>query len=585
MQKNETYFFALGGLEEVGKNTYCVEHEDNILLIDAGVMFPEDDSPGVDYIVPDYSYLVENQSKIKGLLITHGHEDHIGGLPFLLQNVEIPTIYAPRLAAAFIRHKLAEFKIKAKVDIIEIDHDSLLEIGCFKVSCFNVTHSIPDSLGFAIDTPNGRIVTTGDFKMDLTPVGKDLDYEKITKLSSEGIDLLVADSTNAEVEGYSISESAVVDSIHDVFRNAKGRLIVATFASNVHRIQQIIEASVLFRRKIMLFGRSMDKAVNIGREIGYIKCPDNYLISPEAAKTLRPDEILIFCTGTQGEPMAALSRIAFGQHRQIKLMPGDTVVFSSSPIPGNTASVNKVINQITRSGVNVLTNSVLSNIHASGHAYTDELKMMLKLMKPKYFAPIHGEYRMLKLHTLIAKEIGMQDDHLFVLANGKVLALKDGKVYESKKIVHTDDIYVDGNDITGLSTAVIKDRKILASEGLVAVLVSIDPKNNRLLSKPAILSRGFIYIKERTDLIIEAEKTVNAALEELLSKERVSFSAIKNTIKTSMTSFLYSKTRRNPMIIPVIMSKRNEAEDSYKFVQKENTPKPRRRTTKKVEAN
>jgi len=283
--------------------------------------------------------------------------------------------------------------------------------------------------------------------------------------------------------------------------------------------------------------------------------------------------------------MAALSRIAFGQHRQIKLMPGDTVVFSSSPIPGNTASVNKVINQITRSGVNVLTNSVLSNIHASGHAYTDELKMMLKLMKPKYFAPIHGEYRMLKLHTLIAKEIGMQDDHLFVLANGKVLALKDGKVYESKKIVHTDDIYVDGNDITGLSTAVIKDRKILASEGLVAVLVSIDPKNNRLLSKPAILSRGFIYIKERTDLIIEAEKTVNAALEELLSKERVSFSAIKNTIKTSMTSFLYSKTRRNPMIIPVIMSKRNEAEDSYKFVQKENTPKPRRRTTKKVEAN
>lgn len=581
MAKNETYFFALGGLGEVGKNTYCIEHDDSILMIDAGVLFPEDDSPGVDYIIPDYSYLVQNKEKIKGLLITHGHEDHIGGLPFLLQTVEIPTIYAPRLAASFIRHKLADFKITAKVEIVEIDHDAEFDVGPFHVNAFNVTHSIPDSFGFSVDTPNGRIVTTGDFKVDLTPVGKDFDYARITKLADEGIDLLVADSTNAETEGYSLSEKKVIDAIQDVFQNAKGRLIVATFASNVHRIQQIIETSIQFRRKIMLFGRSMEKAVSIGREIGYIKCPDNYLISPEAAKTLRPDEILIFCTGTQGEPMAALSRIANGQHKQIKLMPGDTVVFSSSAIPGNTNSINKVVNQITRSGVTVLNNSILSSIHASGHGYSNELKIMLKFTRPKYFAPIHGEYRMLKLHTLIGQEVGIPEDHTFVLANGDVLALKDGVVSKSEKKVHTDDIYVDGNDITGLSTAVIKDRQILAKEGLVAVLVSIDPKNNRMISKPAILSRGFIFIKERTDLIIEAEKVVNQALEELLSKEKASFASIKNTIRTTMTNFLYSKTRRNPMIIPVVMAKKSDSEESYQFVKKE--PMRRRRATKKTE--
>ena len=324
-KKTETLFYALGGLEEVGKNTYCVEHGDEILIIDAGVMFPEDSLPGVEYVIPDYTYLKENQHKIKALIITHGHEDHIGGIPFLLQNIEIPVIYAPKLAAAFIKRKLDEFKIKGKINIVEVEYNEVLTVGSFTITPFNMTHSIPDTYGYAIDTPNGRIVHTGDFKVDLTPVGQDVDFARITKLSEEGIDLMVADSTNAEVEGYSISEKAVVDSIHNVFLNAKGRIIVATFASNVHRIQQIVEASVAFRRKIMVFGRSMDKTIAIGREIGYINCPDNYFIKPEEAKLLKPEEILIFCTGTQGEPMAALSRMAFGQHKQIKLMPGDTV--------------------------------------------------------------------------------------------------------------------------------------------------------------------------------------------------------------------------------------------------------------------
>ena len=582
-KKTETLFYALGGLEEVGKNTYCVEHGDDILIIDAGVMFPEDDLPGVEYVIPDYSYLRENQHKIKALIITHGHEDHIGGIPFLLQNVDIPVIYAPKLAGALIKRKLEEFKIKSPVNIVEINYDEVLTVGCFKITPFNMTHSIPDTYGYAIDTPNGRIVHTGDFKVDLTPVGKDVDFARITRLSKEGIDLMVSESTNAEVEGYSISERKVVDSIHNVFRNAKGRIIVATFASNVHRIQQIVEASVEFRRKIMVFGRSMDKTIAIGREIGYINCPDNYFIKPEDSKFLKPEEILIFCTGTQGEPMAALSRMAYGQHKQIKLMPGDTVVFSSSPIPGNTASVDKVVNQLARSGVTILTNSILTNIHATGHASQDELKLMLKLMRPTYFTPIHGEYRMLRIHTALAHEVGIDKDKTFILSNGNALKLVDHKVTMAKHDIPTDDIYVDGNDITGLSTAVLKDRKILASDGLVAILVSIDSRNNRLLSKPAILSRGFIYIKERTDLIIEAEKLVDQTLSELLGKGRVTFSDIKNTLKTTLTSFLYQKTRRNPMIIPVIMNKKyDEGDNNYKFIKKEPT---RRRQRKVMEEN
>lgn len=567
----KTLVFALGGLGEVGKNMYCIQHGDSIVIIDSGVMFGDEYLPGVDYILPDYSYLIENRDKVKALLITHGHEDHIGGIPFLLKNINIPCIYAPRLAAAFIRSKLEEHKFERKFRIIEIDENSNFKVDCFLFSFFNTTHSIPDSLGIVIDTPNGKIVETGDFKVDLTPVGKDIDLLKIAKLGEENVTLLMSESTNIEVPGITLSEKAVISSIHDIFRNSNSRIIVATFSSNVHRIQQVVEAAVLFKRKILVLGRSMEKNILLGRQLGYIKCPDSYFISPEMANTLRPDEVLIFCTGTQGESMAALSRIANGQHKHIKLMPGDTVIFSSSPIPGNTANINKVVNNLSRAGVTVLTNSVLSNLHTSGHAAREELKLILKMIKPKYFMPIHGEYRMLKLHTELATEVGVKKENTFVLANGDVLCIDKGKITLANSRIQADDIYVDGHDTNGLSTAVIKDRKLLSNDGLVAILISIDSKNNTLLTKPSVLSRGFIYIKENGQLITEIERLVNDTLDNLFKKEKTTFLEIKNTIKSTVSTFLFHKTRRNPMIIPVIMNKIDNGESgSYNFIKRDN---------------
>lgn len=572
----KTKVFALGGLGEVGKNMYCVQHGDSIIIIDSGVMFGDEYLPGVDYILPDYSYLMENQEKVKALVITHGHEDHIGGIPFLLKSITVPFIYAPRLAAAFIRNKLEEHKIERKCKIVEIDENSNFKVDCFLFSFFNTTHSIPDSMGIIIDTPNGKIVETGDFKVDLTPVGKDIDLLKIAKLGEENVTLLMSESTNVEVDGTTLSEKAVISSIHDIFRNSNSRIIVATFSSNVHRIQQVVEAAVLFKRKILVLGRSMEKNILLGRQLGYIKCADNNFISPEMANSLRPDEILIFCTGTQGESMAALSRIANGQHKHIKLMPGDTVIFSSSAIPGNTANINKVVNNLSRAGVTVLTNSILANLHTSGHAAREELKLIIKLIKPQYFMPIHGEYRMLKLHAELASEVGVKRENSFVLANGDVLLLDKGKVTLSNSRIQADDIYVDGHDTNGLSTAVIKDRKLLSSDGLVAVLMSIDSKNNTLLTKPSILSRGFIYIKENGQLINEIENLVNETLENLFKKERTTFLEIKNTIKSVVSTFLFHKTRRNPMIIPVIMNKIDDGDSNYNFIKKENKSSTKR---------
>ncbi len=578
-KSTKTAFFALGGLGEVGKNTYCIEHGNSIVIIDAGVMFGDEYLPGINYIVPDYTYLIENQEKVKALFITHGHEDHIGGIPFLLQKVNIPYIYAPKLAASFIRNKIEENKLSGKTKIVEINHTSTIKIGSLLLSFFNTTHSIPDSLGIIVDTPNGKIVSTGDFKIDLTPVGNDIDLAKIAALSEENVTLLLSDSTNIEVPGLTLSEKSVVASIHDVFRNTKGRLIIGTFASNVHRIQQIAEAAVIFKRKIVVIGRSMEKTIQLGRRLGYINVPDNYFITPEMAKNYRADEILVFCTGTQGEAMAALSRIASGLHKHIKATPGDTVVLSSSPIPGNTYAINKVVNSLSRAGVTVLTNSVISNIHASGHAAKEELKLMLKLIKPDYFCPVHGEYRMLRLHAELAQELGMPKENTFVLANGDVLLLDKGKVTLANSRVQADDIYVDGKDINGLSTAVIRDRKLLSNDGLVAIVITMDAKNNTLLTKPTILSRGFIYIKDNTDLIIESEKLVDETLNKLFESKRLTFGEIKNTVKNTLSTFLFNKTRRNPMIIPVILNKIDDENQNFNFVVKET----KRKSNKKQE--
>lgn len=555
IRKNDTLIYALGGLGEVGKNMYVFEHDDEIIIVDAGIMFPEENLLGVDYVIPDYTHLQKNQKKIKALIITHGHEDHIGGIPFLLQKVNIPIIYAPRFAKALINRKLEERRMKNRVKIVEIDSESSVQTEHFSIGFFNVIHSIPDSYGVLLNTPNGRIVSTGDFKFDLTPVGSSSDYPIMSYMGAIGTDLLLSDSTNAEVAGFSISERDVSKSIMDIFRKTDGRIIIATFASNVYRVQQIIESAIANNRKIAIFGRSMENVVTIARNLGHINAKDEHFINAKQLNQLPAEEVCIICTGSQGEPMAALSRIANGTHRQISIIPGDTVIFSSSPIPGNEKSVSHVINQLTRSGANVLRNSPLTSLHTTGHASRDEQKLMLQLIKPKYFMPMHGEYRMLKTHKQTAIETGVPEENIFLCANGDVLILRDHHVYESDTRVQADDIYVDGKDASGLSTAVIKDRKILADNGMVSVIVTIDSRYNKILTKPYIISRGFVFIKENQTLIREAENVVYEALKKKMA-QKTTFNEIKNTIRSSLEPFLYKHTQRNPLVIPVILNQK-----------------------------
>ena len=548
--------YALGGLGEVGKNMYCIEDAKSIIIIDSGIRFPEEGLPGVDYVIPDYTHLKNNSTKVKALFITHGHEDHIGGIPFLIQNIFVPIIYAPKLAAALIRHKLDEMHIRERVNIVEYTENDFIRVGdSFVVQFFQVTHSIPDSFGICVDTSEGRIVTTGDFKIDLTPVGPDINLGKMAKLGTEGVDILMSDSTNAEIEGYTPSETNVINSINEVFRNAPGRLIVSTFSSNISRIQQIVEASVAHNRKIVIIGRSMENAVETARNFGYIHIPDASLVRAENLKSIKAEETTILCTGSQGEPMAALARIANGEHKTLRIIPGDTVVFSSSPIPGNGASIDRVVNTLTKAGANVLTNSVFLSLHSSGHPSKQELRLALKLFKPKYFMPVHGEYRMLKIHTDIAVSLGIPRENTFILGNGDVLELKNHKVTEGPHI-QADDVFIDGNDVSGVCRAVINDREILYNDGMVAVLLVLDSKNNRLMQAPKIYTRGFVYTYGHDNLIGQAENYVQLVLDDLM-KEKVKFSDLKNVIKSQLSIFFFKKTQRRPMIIPVIMNKNN----------------------------
>ncbi|MCD8027465.1 MAG: ribonuclease J [Erysipelotrichaceae bacterium] len=551
---NDTKVFALGGLNEIGKNMYCIEHKEEIVIIDAGVKFAEDGLPGIDYVIPDYTYLKRNARKIKALLITHGHEDHIGGIPFLLQVVPVRFIYASPLACAMIKRKLEEKHLANATKLIEINDLYQIRTKYFNIGFFKTNHSIPESLGIIVNTPNGRIVSTGDFKFDLTPVGDPADYQVISFLGETSVTLLLSDSTNAEIPNFTVSEKQVAYSVQEEFRKTEGRLIVATFASNIHRVQQIIVAAVKFNRKILVFGRSMENNIQISRQLGYIKCPDRFFIKNDEAKRLPDNEILILCTGSQGEALAALSRIANGTHRQISIKPGDTVLFSSNPIPGNTGSVNKVINKLYRAGARVLTNEAINNLHTSGHASQEEQKLMLLLTKPKYFFPVHGEYRMLKIHAKLYEEVGFPQDHAFVLSNGDSILLRNEEARLGPRI-HVDDIYVDGNDITGLSTAVLRDRQILAEDGMVSVLIAMDSRAGCLLNKPIIMSRGFVYMQDSKEMIREAEYLVNRELSKLL-KRKTTFGEIKNTIRDTLGPYFYHKTKRNPMIIPVIMNKK-----------------------------
>lgn len=573
VQKNDTLIYALGGLGEVGKNMYCFEQGNEIAIVDCGVLFPDEELLGVDYVIPDYHHLIKHNKKRKILVITHGHEDHIGGIPFLIKQVDIDAIYAPRFAKALIEKKLQEHKDAPKVPIIEIDENSAVKTKYFNIGFFNTIHSIPDSLGVMITTPNGSIIHTGDFKFDLTPVGQNADYQKMAYIGATKPDLLLSDSTNSGVEGFSISEKDVANEILRIMKSAKHRIIVATFASNVYRVAQIIDAAVKTGRKVAVFGRSMENVVEIGRRMGVIKVKNSQLLSPEELRHTPDDKVCILCTGSQGEPLAALSRIVNGTHRFIHLKPTDTVVFSSNPIPGNDASVNKVVDKLFRSGATVLNKSVLNNLHTTGHASKAEQKLMMQLIKPTYMMPIHGEYKMLMQHRQTAIETDIPEENIFVCANGDILILRDHEVIPSDWRFQVDDIYVDGNDISGLSTAVLKDRKILADNGLVAVVIAIDSKDNKLLSRPIIVSRGFVFIKDSQALLKEAEFIVGNALQEQM-KERTTFAEIKNCIRSSLEPFLYKKTHHNPIVIPVILNSRSTMEELAKM--HKNNQKPRR---------
>lgn len=545
--------FALGGLGEVGKNTYVIESEKSIILLDAGVRFPEANLPGVDYVIPDYSYLKENRSKIKGLFITHGHEDHIGGIPFLIRSVYVPVIYAPRLAAALIRHKLEDARIKDPVKIVEYDADSTFKIGDdFVVSFFRVTHSIPDSFGICVDTKEGRILDSGDFKIDLTPVGPNFELAKLARLGSEGVDLLLADSTNAELPGYTPSETNVRMGVEEIFEKAPGRIIVSTFSSNINRIQQVVEVAVEHNRKICIVGRSMETVVGIARDYGYIKIPDSSIVKDDQLKNYRNSEICILCTGSQGEKMAALSRIANGDHKTIHIIPGDTIIFSSNPIPGNGAMVDKLVNLLVKEGADVKQNGIAFSLHSSGHPSQQELRLMLRLAQPHYFMPAHGEYRMLKIHGEIAEQIGLPKDHIFICDNGDMLQLKKHVVTRTGNHVPAEDVYLDGNDLDGLSSSVINDREQLKNDGMVAVLLTIDSKRNKVIVPASVYSRGFNAGKD-THVIRHAQIHAQEAIDSLMGGGRISFAELKSTIRETVSQYIYRCTERNPMIIPIIM--------------------------------
>lgn len=561
--KKDTLVYALGGLGEVGKNMYCFQQDDEILIVDAGVKFPDDDLLGVEYVIPDFTHLIKNQDKIKGLIITHGHEDHIGGIPFLLMACKINKIYAPRFAKSLIEKKLSERRKNFNVKIEEIDENSVVQTNHFRVGFFNTIHSIPDSLGVLINTPNGRIVETGDFKFDLTPIGNNADYQKMAYIGAAGVTLLMSDSTNSEVEGFSISEKKVAHTVYDIIKKTPGRLIVSTFASNVNRLAQIIKSASICDRKVLVLGRSMENVVEIGKQLKTIDVLNDTFITQDMVNTFPPEKLCIVCTGSQGETLAALSRIANGVHKYIKIIPGDTVVLSSNPIPGNALNVSGIINQLVRNGAKVLENKTFQSLHTTGHASSEEQKLMIQLIKPTYFMPVHGEYKMLKLHASTAVETGIPEENCFICANGDALVLRNGEVFRSNTRIQTDAIYVDGRDVSGLSTSVLKDRQILADNGMVAVVVCIDSRTNKILCKPGIVSRGFVYIKENQPMIKEAETLVYDALKETM-KQKVTFNDLKNCIKNTLEPYLYSKTNRNPIVIPVILNNIEVTKRKYK---------------------
>ena len=545
-----TNIVALGGLGEVGKNMYVISHDDEILIIDAGVMFPEDELLGIDYVIQDISYLKKNVDKIKGLIITHGHEDHIGGISFLLNAIHIPVIYAPPIAIDLMNKKLDEKKISYK-NFVNITVDTKVKTKYFNVEFINTTHSIPDSFALYIKTPNGNIFETGDFKFDLTPVGPMADIHKMSDAGKEGVDLLLSDSTNSLSPGFSKSESSVDETLNDIISKHLGRVIIATFASNIFRLKHIVETCKKHNRKIIVFGRSMENNIELSLRNGLID-DRSMFITVNEAKSLKKHELCILCTGSQGEPLAALSRIANGSHRQISLIPDDLVVFSSSPIPGNSASINKIINKLYLKGVKVFTNTEFSDIHTSGHAKIEELKWMLRIIKPKYFMPMHGEHRMLKAHGKIAETCDVLKENIFICENGDVVKLLNHVVTKEGK-VESGDVYVDGSRIGDVGSVVIKDRQLMSKDGILITILNIDINKKKLMLKPNVTARGFVLVNENQDLMRKIEDKIAAVVNEFLSKSQYNYVDLKNQIILETLPFIAKLTGRKPIILPVIM--------------------------------
>ena len=554
LMKNELGIFALGGLGEVGKNMYCIEYLNQIFIIDAGILFPDEHLLGVDYVIPDFTYLEQNQAKIVGLFITHGHEDHIGGIPFLLKKVNIPKIYAAGVAVDLIQNKLEDYpELLSKTQIVEFKSHFKFQFNKVELSFIRLNHSIPDSFAFVFTTDLGIIMHTGDFKIDFTPVGPGAEYEKLAELGQKGLLCLLADSTNSLREGFTESERKIGRSINELFAKIEGRIIVATFASNIYRIQQIVDACVACNRKIAVFGRSMEKAIEVGQQIGYITPPKGTIIETGEINKYKPEELCFLCTGSQGEPLAALSRVANGSHKTIKLIPGDTIVFSSSPIPGNQEGVNRTINQLFKNGATVITHSPITDTHTSGHASIGEQKLLLTLLKPQYFIPIHGEYRMQKVHGNTAIECGVDPNKVFIIENGEVIAFSENGVRNAGHI-HSGEVFIDGTGVGDISSAILKERKYLSEDGMFSLVITIDVAKKQIPFEPQVVSRGFIYMKNSEELtksiVVDAVTFLNQEMEK---SKVVNLNALKHSLTEYLNQLIYSKTDRKPIVIPVFM--------------------------------
>ncbi|WP_428912524.1 ribonuclease J [Niallia sp. Krafla_26] len=546
--------FALGGINEIGKNMYAIEYSNDIIVIDCGGKFPDETLFGIDLIIPDVTYLEENKEKIRALIVTHGHEDHIGGIPYFLRKLNVP-IYATRFTLGLIELKLDEHRLTSDTTLIPIDSDSTLELGSIQVTFFKVSHSIPDCLGVVFHTPEGTVVHTGDFKFDLTPANNQQysDIHKMAQIGEQGVLVLISESTNAERKGLTPSESIVSDHLNEAFTKAEGKIFVSTFASNVNRIQQVVEASIKTRRKIALLGRSMVNVVSVAIERGYLHIPDGMLIHANEVENLDAERVVILCTGSQGEPMAALARLANGSYRDVSVYPGDTVILAAGPIPGNEKDVSRIVDNLFQLGANVIYGSGSSTgMHVSGHGYQEDLKLMLTLMKPKYFIPIHGEHRMLHHHRLLAESVGVEAGNTFIINNGDVVDVSNS-IARQTRTIPSGNTFVDGLGIGDVGSIVLRDRKQLSEDGMLVIVITLSKADKTIITGPDTISRGFVYARESEDLLKEVNRLVTKAVTDLQAANIHRWNTIKQNIKKSVGQYLYTHTKKKPMILPIII--------------------------------